>query len=162
MSMDRRRFLLKSTAAAVGLGALPAGFPPAAAAYPAWAGEADSSEKADPSGAMTVQDWLDGFFRAYYARRPVNATFIGIHDHDHVLPDFSEPGAGDTLAEMEELLRGAARLDPSPSRESVPTEAIDKRLAEGFLRIQIWEHGSHHFRLGNPTRYTGEAVFGPI
>ena len=39
MSIDRRRFLLKSTAAAVGLGALPAGFPPAAAADLAWAGE---------------------------------------------------------------------------------------------------------------------------
>ena len=99
MSIDRRRFLLKSTAAAVGLGALPAGFPPAVAADLAWAGEAE----ADRSGAMPVQDWLDGFFRAYYARRPVNATFIGIHDHDHVLPDFSEQGAGDTLAEMEEL-----------------------------------------------------------
>ena len=162
MSMDRRRFLGNSTAAALGLGALPAGFPSAAAAGPAWAGDVHSSEKADRFGAITVQDWLDGFFGAYYARRPVNATFIGIHDHDHVLPDFSEQGAGDTLAEMEGLLRAVARLDPSPSRESVPTEAIDKRLAEGFLRIQTWEQGSHHFRLGNPTLYTGEAIFGPI
>ena len=36
--------------------------------------------------------WLDDFFTAYYRRRPVNATFIGMHDTDHQLPDFSEKG----------------------------------------------------------------------
>ena len=158
MSMDRRRFLRNSTAAALGLCALPAGFPPAGRGPR----RRTPLQTPAPPGTMTVQDWLDNFFRAYHSRRPVNATFIGVHDHDHVLPDFSEQGAGDTLAEMEELLRGAARLDSSTSGESVPTEAIDKRLAEGFLRIQIWEHGSRHFRLGNPTLYTGEAVFGTI
>ena len=158
MSMDRRRFLRNSTAAAVGLGTLPAGFPPARRGP----GRRTPRQTPETPGITTVQDWLDSFFRAYYIRRPVNATFIGVHDHDHVLPDFSEQGAGDTVAEMEELLRGAARLDSSTSSESVPTEAIDKRLAEGFLRIQIWEHRSRHFRLGNPTLYTGEAVFGPI
>ena len=158
MSMDRRRFLRNSTAAALGLGTLPAGFAPARRDP----GRSTPRQIPAPPGIMTVQDWLDSFFRAYYIRRPVNATFIGVHDHDHVLPDFSEQGAGDTLAEMEELLRGAARLDSSPSGESMATDAIDKRLAEGFLRIQIWEHDSRHFRLGNPTLYTGEAVFGPI
>ena len=27
--------------------------------------------------------WLDRFFAHYYAMRPVNATFIGVHNHDH-------------------------------------------------------------------------------
>ena len=159
--MDRRRFLGRSATAALGLRALP-GFDPSAGSETTRVGEAALSERVDRSGTRAVQDWLDGFFEAYYARRPVNATFIGVHDHDHVLPDFSEQGAGDTLAEMETLLRGAGRLDPSSSPASGTTEAIDKRLAEGFLRIQIWEHGSGHFRLGNPTLYTGEAVFGAI
>ena len=84
---------------------------------------------------MTVRDWLDRFFASYYVHRPVNATFIGVHDHDHRLPDFSEHGAGDTLAEMEGLLRESASLEAPDGTQ----EAIDKRLAEGFLRVQMWE-----------------------
>ncbi|MGD9145878.1 MAG: hypothetical protein PVI80_09980, partial [Anaerolineae bacterium] len=48
--------------------------------------------------------WLDEFFAAYYRHRPVNATFIGLHQYDDLLPDFSDEGAGDTSAEMERLL----------------------------------------------------------
>ncbi len=33
--------------------------------------------------------WLGRFFASYYRHRPVNATFIGEHDYDPLLPDFS-------------------------------------------------------------------------
>lgn len=92
--------------------------------------------------------WLDRFFDRYYRRRPVNATFIGIHDYDGALPDYSENGAGDTLAEMRALL------------ENVDGASVDHRLAAGYLRIQIAEFQSTHFHRGNPSLYTGEAVFG--
>jgi uncharacterized protein (DUF885 family) len=101
--------------------------------------------------------WLDEFFAAYYRRRPVNATFIGIHQYDHLLPDFSESGAGDTLAEMEALL---ARLRRLPAEPLTYVEALDRKLAEGYLECQLWEHTSNHFHLGNPSLYTGEAIFG--
>jgi hypothetical protein len=39
-------------------------------------------------------------------------------------------------------------------------ESLDRKLAEGFLRIQGWEYGSQHFQQGNPCVYTGEAAFG--
>jgi uncharacterized protein (DUF885 family) len=100
--------------------------------------------------------WLDRFFDSYYRRRPVNATFIGIHDYDAQLPDFSEHGAGDTLAEMRQLLAEA----PAAADDSI--EAIDLQLARGFLELQIWEYQSEHFHRGNPACYTGEAVFGVI
>jgi hypothetical protein len=109
-----------------------------------------SGETQDKAG------WLDRFFASYYAHRPVNATFIGVHDLDHVLPDFSENGCGDAVAEMEGLLRESA----SPSFSETPWEALDRRLAEGFLKIQLWEYDSRHFHRGNPSLYTGEAVFG--
>ena len=142
--------------------------------------------------------WLDRFFKSYYARRPVNATFIGVHDMDSRLPDYSENGAGDTLAEMQDLLVEAAGSDGGGSRNAetpagtrdVPGEAaglpgvgsraagaaegdsgeragdvsrweaLDRRLSEGFLKIQSWEYRSGHFHRGNPSLYTGEAVFG--
>ena len=50
-------------------------------------------ESFDPSVA-----WLDDFFALYYRTRPVNATFIGVHDYDHLLPDASEEGWARTAA----------------------------------------------------------------
>ena len=32
---------------------------------------------------------LDVFFDVWYRQQPVSATFTGIHEHDHVLPDYS-------------------------------------------------------------------------
>ena len=94
--------------------------------------------------------WLDEFFAAYYSRHPVNATFIGVHDYDDRLPDLSEHGAGDTLAEMETLLK---RLRALPLEPLTAAESLDRRLAEDFLEIQWWEFTSVHFHRGNPSLY---------
>ena len=124
----------------------------------------------DPSTAVAADSttdrahdaWMDDFFASYYAHRPVNATFIGVHEHDHRLPDFSEAAVGDVLAEGEDLATRAApvALDPAPTLDRA--RAIDRRLALGFLRIQKWELESEHFHRGNPALYTGEAIFGVI
>ena len=100
--------------------------------------------------------WMDAFFASYYTHRPVNATFIGVHDFDDRLPDFSEEGAGDALADAQDLLRRSERV----SGMLTGPQAIDLRLARGFLEIQQWELRSEHFHRGNPSLYTGEAVFG--
>jgi len=102
-------------------------------------------------------NWLDQFFSSYYQYRPVNATFIGIHDHDGRLPDYSENGAGDAITDMKNQLDQLRSLPPEVLS---PVEHIDRLLAEGFLKIQLWEYQSNHFHLGNPSLYTGEAVFG--
>ncbi len=104
--------------------------------------------------------WLDEFFAAYYRRRPVSGTFIGVHDHDHRLPNYSKAGTQATLTETTNLRRRLT--DGTTAAPQTPTEAMDKRLADGFLSIQQWELGSHHFQRGNPTVYTGEAIFGVL
>ncbi|HEX5505273.1 MAG TPA: DUF885 domain-containing protein [Thermomicrobiales bacterium] len=103
--------------------------------------------------------WLDDFFAAHYRRRPVDATFIGVHEYDDRLPDFSEAGAGDTLAELLDLERRLAALPPEPL---APAEALDRRLAAGCLAIGRWECDAPHGHRGNPCVYTGEAIFGVI
>jgi uncharacterized protein (DUF885 family) len=112
--------------------------------------------------------WLDEFFGAYYAARPVNATFIGVHAHDGDLPDFSHNGAGDVVATMQDLLRRAPaasiRADGDGGQADslsggIDAETIDHRLATGFLRTQVREYESAHFHRGNPSTHTGEAVF---
>jgi uncharacterized protein (DUF885 family) len=109
--------------------------------------------------APTFTVWLDDFFASYYRHRPVNATFIGVHEYDQRLPDYSESGLGDALADAEALL---ARLRELPAERLSAAEATDRGLAEGFLEIQRWELASAHFQRGNPTLFTSEAAFGVI
>ncbi len=103
--------------------------------------------------------WLDDFFASYYRDRPVNATFIGIHEYDDRLPDFSAQGVSDVVTDMRALLAGVATL---PAEPLAPAERLDRTLAVGFLETQLWEYGSRHFQAGNPCTYTGEAIFGVI
>jgi Bacterial protein of unknown function (DUF885) len=103
--------------------------------------------------------WLDDFLASYCRHRPVSATFIGVHDHDERLPDLSEDGLGDALADAESLL---ARVETLPAETPRGPGAIDRALGRGFLRIQRWELRSEHFARGNPSVHTGEAAFGVI
>jgi uncharacterized protein (DUF885 family) len=103
--------------------------------------------------------WLDDFFTAYYRRRPVNATFIGKHDLDHQLPDFSEKGVNETVSEMKTLL---VRLQVLPAETLTAAQELDRKLADGYLRTQLWEFESRHFYRGNPALYSSEAVFSII
>jgi hypothetical protein len=111
------------------------------------------------TSAPAFSAWLDDFLAAYYRLRPVNATFIGVHEFDEALPDLSEAGTTATLDNADELL---ARLHRLPPEELSAAEALDRQLAEGFLLIQRWESSSAHFGWGNPSVATGEAVFGVL
>src|SRR5687768_14496823 len=98
---------------------------------------APTAERGPVTPAAEAGDpWLDAFLAAYYARRPVSATFIGVHELDDRLPDFSENGAGDTVAEMTALLRQAEGARDGAADLS-PVQQLDRRLATGFLRIQL-------------------------
>ena len=110
-----------------------------------------------PDTQRPFSSWLDDFFAAYYRQRPVNATFIGVHAYDGALPDFSARGVAETVAGMAALLRdlrSGAVAEPETA-----AERMDRTLAEQFLTIQMWEYASHHFQGGNPSTYTGEAIF---
>jgi uncharacterized protein (DUF885 family) len=111
------------------------------------------------NNSLVLDHVLDDFFSAYYCRRPVNATFVGRHDLDHQLPDFSEKAVGETVDEMKALL---ARLETVPDGNLTTAETLDRMLAAGYLRTQTWEFQSNHFHQGNPCLYTGEAVFSII
>lgn len=112
---------------------------------------------------MTPAAALDRFFAAYYRRRPVTATFTGVHDHDHALPDWSPEGLAGAVSEMHALrglLNAAGRIPDARVREF--PDQVDLALADAFLDIQIAEHEGAHFYRGNPALWTGEAVFSVI
>lgn len=109
--------------------------------------------------APAFTSWLDAFFASYYRHRPVNATFVGVHDYDDRLPDYSEQGIAAVQSDMAALLQQLGELPAEPLNDA---EMLDRRLAEGFLQIQRWEYDSLHFARGNPCVYTGEAAFGML
>jgi uncharacterized protein (DUF885 family) len=109
------------------------------------------------------------FFESYYRLRPVNATFTGVHDHDHRLPDWSPEGLAAAVEEMRELEAGRQSCATSVSLVAQDaTEGAqdfspaDRDLASTFLDIQIAEHESLHFQRGNPSLAIGEVAFGVI
>lgn len=100
------------------------------------------------------------FFAHFYSRRPVQATFTGIHDFDAVLPDWSPAGLDESASEMRALRRdlaSAGLVEDSQVRQF--PEEVDLALADGYLEIQLAEHDSGHFLHHNPALWTGEAIF---
>ena len=134
--------------------------PGAAVGGPAARGVAvATSDPSRTTGAPAFTVWLDDFLASFYRHRPVTATYAGIHDYDDRLPDYSEAGVAAVLTDTESLLARLAALPPEPLST---VEALDRRVAEGFLRTQLWEYDSPHFRWANPSLHTGEAIFGII
>jgi len=105
---------------------------------------------------------IDDFFTHYYARRPVNATFTGVHAYDDRLPDWSPDGLAAMDDEMQSLGDGLAREYPAPESAAAfrnSPDLLDAALARGFLEIQRAENARLHGPRGNPALWTGEAVF---
>ena len=112
---------------------------------------------------------LDRFFEHYYRRRPVNATFTGVHDFDDRLPDWSLSGLEALRDEVRALRReidGHRRPAHPIALPMAPTLnwplEVDLELASSFLEIQEAELDSLRFQHGNPSLFAGEAVFGVI
>jgi hypothetical protein len=108
---------------------------------------------------------LDEYFAHYYRRRPVTATFTGVHEYDSTLPDWSLEGLATLDAEMRSLSeRLSAEHPPTSSVATLRTEvdALDAELARRFLEIQGAENEGGHGVRGNPSLWTGEAIFGVI
>jgi Bacterial protein of unknown function (DUF885) len=107
---------------------------------------------------------LDRFFDSYYRLRPVNATFTGVHVHDHRLPDWSPEGLESAATEMRALRTDleSARPRGSPSHALSHVTSRDHELALSFLDVQLAEDATSHFQRGNPSLAIGEAAFGVI
>ncbi len=109
---------------------------------------------------------LHAFFAQYYARNPVTATFTGIHEYDHQLPDWSTPARERDLVDMRALHAQLAAEHPLPSDGSATfardAVALDAELARANLEVRIAEYESAHFHTRNPALWTGEAIFGCV
>jgi len=105
---------------------------------------------------------LRPFFDSYYELRPVNATFTGVHHHDHRLPDWSPGGAVRAVDVMRGLRSSLDDGRPPRLDELTDARVRDRALALAFLDVQIAEHESGHFQQRNPSLAAGEAIFGVV
>ena len=109
---------------------------------------------------------LDAFFDGFYRRRPVSATFTGIHDHDHALPDFSpesiRAARGEMCAMRRQLAEAGYGVLHSEELRRRDWQAIDGALADAVLETSLAEDDSRHFVRGNPSLAIGEALFSII
>ena len=115
--------------------------------------------------ARAVSTSLDRFFEHYFRRRPVNATFTGVHDYDTMLPDWSRTGLAAQRSEMSVLHAELAAEHPSPESDFeylAEPDLLDAELARAFLEIQLAEDAGMHGVRGNPALWSGEAVFSVI
>ena len=96
----------------------------------------------------------------------MTATFTGVHEHDHRLPDWSRSGCDADLAEMRSLHARLAVEHPLPvgGLAALRTDAValDAELARANLDVRMAESESAHFRDQNPALWTGEAIFGCV
>jgi hypothetical protein len=99
-------------------------------------------------------DWVDETLRVWFEVAPVDATFVGLHEHDAVLPDPSPTG----VATARDRLAAQQDVCPDPDA-STPIQALDIELMSDALRIRLWEYDSRWMG-GNPVTHTGEAAFG--
>lgn len=111
---------------------------------------------------------LDAFFEALYTLRPVDATFIGMHAHDHRLPDWSPAGHEAARARWQRVAKdlrasGHARtLATLPDDAATDWRTVDGALALSHVEVSLAELDGHHLTRGNPSLAIGEAAFSVI
>ncbi|MBM3770446.1 MAG: DUF885 domain-containing protein [Acidimicrobiia bacterium] len=86
------------------LGLAAAGLATACAAPPA-------DVKPAPSSDVVFTDLVEEFLADLHGRQPTQATYLGIHDHDHKLEDYSRAGVDSAVAAIRAFRKRAAAID---------------------------------------------------
>jgi len=94
----------------------------------------------------------------------VNATFTGLHTHDHQLPDWSREARDTEVSEMAALHDALFTAAPRASDAvlAADIEAVDAELARANIDVRILETQTRFFHDRNPALFTGEAIFSVV
>jgi uncharacterized protein (DUF885 family) len=95
---------------------------------------------------------VDDFLEWHFADQPVRATRLGIHDHDHHLPDLSREGQEGRTRALRDWLERLHSVDP----ELLPLdERLDHRVLDHAIRAELLELEEIRWWAKNPSLYVG-------
>lgn len=94
----------------------------------------------------------------------MNATFTGLHSHDHQLPDWSREARDAEVSELAELHDALFSAAPTASDATLAgsIDAVDAELARANIDVRILETQTRFFHDRNPALWTGEAIFSVV
>ncbi len=97
------------------------------------------------------------YFEFYYWAFPVAATFVGIHDHDERLGDYSTEVLSSTTAKLRHYAAELSLLDP---RNLEPDAAADLKMLAARVRQEVREMDGLKTWRKNPANYPAVAAEG--
>src|SRR5260370_30910891 len=75
--------------------------------------------------------------RARLKDNPIQATFAGLHEYDHELPDLTPDGIARSHAALKSHI---ATLEAFTPGDLTPAERIDRQLLMSELEVELREH----------------------
>jgi uncharacterized protein (DUF885 family) len=109
-----------------------------------------ASEEGHESAAATFADFGRDFLDWHFETHPVQATSLGVHEHDSRLPDMSRSGFDQRIEALGAWLERLARID----RERLDGDAhLDYRILEYAIRAELLELSEIRSWERNPLLY---------
>jgi uncharacterized protein (DUF885 family) len=102
--------------------------------------------------------FVDGFLAWHFADQPVRATRLGIHDHDHALPNLSREANEQRTSDLRAWL---LRLQAIDADLLSLDDRLDYQVLEHAIRAQLLELDEIRWWTKNPAHYTG-AISGGV
>jgi uncharacterized protein (DUF885 family) len=96
--------------------------------------------------------FVDGFLAWHFADQPVRATRLGIHDHNHALPDLSQEGQARRTADLNDWL---GRLEVIDADLLSPADQLDYQVLDHAIRGDLLELEEIRWWTKDPSLYIG-------
>jgi len=100
------------------------------------------------------QAWVDRYFADYLQNNPTYATYLGQHNFDHALEDYSKDAVEADIRDNKRYLAELAAFSPA---QLSPLEAEDRELLMAHLQAQLLEAEQIRGWEKNPDSYAGGA-----
>ena len=108
---------------------------------------------------IPVVDFCERVLRTFWRHHPVNASFLGVHEYDGLLPSYDPGALADRLSDLRGHLREAEALQASAAALSAD-ERLDLALLEGELKTAIRFEEELRIPFRSPGSYIEDATYG--
>ncbi|TVP56431.1 MAG: DUF885 domain-containing protein [Gemmatimonadales bacterium] len=95
---------------------------------------------------------VDDFLEWHFADNPVRATRLGIHDHNHALPDLSREAHERRAADLNQWLRSFGAIDPEMLELD---DRLDFQVLDQAIRAELLEIEEIRWWTKQPSIYIG-------